>query len=376
MPHNPDQLSNEYDDLKAQTDEFALASQRAQDTRDPNDIVQAKQLKASLEQRKNELKEKLWPFESLGQVELERQVEDQSELCSKAGILETLSDGQEGIRDERGNEYPFPSKQEIAERMLDNRELLLEKTATFKNPLVLITPFALDPKELVDRYAQQIEEHFVEDKTTSDPNIRFPNPERTRLHGVDGEPLELRKDGQNVKFNPGLNSLSYFPEWEAQGSNVKPTNGITKEQALDLLGGWKISLVENIPLAPERGQGETITKQVKFKDGTKEITRKQVEGGKRAAEQYQLLKQQNEADLTIEDQIFHSMYYLETTDSVLDDDRKTNYCCRIIGNANAHGGVPHAYWRRRPRQAALNGDRPVFSDSFICVRPAVRISKP
>jgi len=175
MPHNPDQLSNEYDDLKAQTDEFALASQRAQDTRDPNDIVQAKQLKASLEQRKNELKEKLWPFESLGQVELERQVEDQSELCSKAGILETLSDGQEGIRDERGNEYPFPSKQEIAERMLDNRELLLEKTATFKNPLVLITPFALDPKELVDRYAQQIEEHFVEDKTTSDPNIRFPN---------------------------------------------------------------------------------------------------------------------------------------------------------------------------------------------------------
>ena len=222
-----------------------------------------------------------------------------------------------------------------------------------------------------DAYASQIEDHFVEARVEGDR--RIPNKDKTKLFGADGEPLELRANRQNVYFNDNLRNLSYFPEWKEEQGSVRPKGGITKEKAIERIGGWAISIIEGIPLAPEQGQGKTFEKEVQINGQLKKITREQAEGGMNAAEQYWHLKKQQEEGLTVEEQIFYSMYYLRKNNIVLDDDRGTNYLCRILGNATASGAVPYAFWYRGDHRAYLGGDVAEVRFDRRGVRSSVRV---
>jgi len=308
-------------------------------------------------------------FEQLTQKELKEQYESQKNLCRERGFLQTFPNGQEGIKDEEGNEYPFPDFKEIMTK-LKKEDLYQEKIEIFEKPLILITPFALSPKKMANEYSKQIEEHFVEERV--DGERRIPNKNKTKLFGVNKDPLELRTDKENVYFDDSLKNLLYFPEWKEQAGAVKPVNGISKKQAIDQIGGWKISIIENIPLVPQKGQGETKQKEIKIKGKTKLIKRKPVEGGMNAAEQYNLLKQQNEQGLTIEDQIFYSMLYLRENNIVLDDDQRTNYYCRILGNC-ASGYVPGAGWIRDSLLAFMYRYSPGNRYDYCGARSAVMI---
>ncbi len=257
MSDNPScpQLRSDLEQIKALQQEFEAALDRGRET---GDLKPAQALKSQMEQKMAELKEKLWPFKELPKQELERQYWSQMSLCKERGFLETLSNGQEGIKDEDGNEYPIPSLQEIIAE-LKEKELFREKIATFENPYILITPFALSPKTMADKYGEQIEEHFVEERIEG--NIRIPDKNKTKLFGVDGQPLELRTDKQNIS----LKNPVYFPKWQEWGNSVQAVGGVNKKEAIAQIGGWAISIIEGIPLAPEKGRGKSIEKDVKIK---------------------------------------------------------------------------------------------------------------
>ncbi|MFC1756835.1 hypothetical protein ACFLZC_01590 [Patescibacteria group bacterium] len=362
-----EQVQQEYQELKTLKTEFDLEYQKAVET---GDLNRAKELKQELEQKRDILSSKLWIFESLPQKELREQYQSQMDLYKERGFLETLSSGQEGIKDEKDNEYPIPDINEVMVK-LKSKELFKEKIETMENPFILITPFALSLETMKDSYGQQIEEHFVEERIEGDR--RIPDKDKTKLFGLDQEPLELRTDKQNIYFSDSLKTLSYFPEWKEEGNSVKTIGGMTKKEAITQRGGWKISIIENISLAPEAGQGKTIEKEIKIKGKTKKVKRKQVEGGLNTAKQYELLKQQNEEGLTPEDWLSLALLHLKEKNTVLDDDRKTNYYCRLPGAVTSDVRVPVAFWGRDARRAGLDRGVPGYSDSDFGVRGAVRV---
>ena len=369
MSKQCEEIRREYQNLKTLRKEFDLEYQKAVKT---GNLTRAKELKAELEQERDALWKKLWPFEALSRRELKEQYNLQADLCQERGFFRILSNGQKGIKDEKGNEYPWPTIYEVIKKLKSN-ELFREKIETFENPFILITPFALSPEKMKDEYSKQIEEHFIEERVEGDK--RIPNKSRTKLFGVDKEPLPLRTDKENVHFNDSLlKKLSYFPEWvKKEGSSVRLKNSLTKEQAVAKIGGWSIAIIENIPKVPQRGRGKTIEKEIKVRGKTIKVKRKQVEGGLTTFEQYQLLKQQNEQGLTLEEWFFLAMLYLKENNIVLDDDEGTAYHCRLLGANTADGLVPDAHWYHYYRQACLDSWYPETSSSGYGVRAAVRV---
>ena len=362
------QLKTELDAIRALATEFDAAFDHVKET---GDMAEAKALKARIEEKMASLKETLWPFGSLSKKEMQEQYESQMALCRERGLLQTLSGKQEGIKDERGNEYLPPAFEEVL-AALKTEAVYRETIETFEKPLVLITPFALPPQTMVDAYGKQIGEHFVEKTTKGDR--RIPDRNKTRLLGVDREPLELRVDGRNVFFSDSLeNPTYYFPQWNKDAERVKATGGMTKQEAITRLNGWAITIVEDISLAPEKGQGKTKRKEITIKGAAKTIERKQVEGGLDVAQQYALLQQHNEEGLTPEEYIFFAMLHLRQSNSVLDDDRETAYYCRLLGVATASGAVPYAYWNRDYRQAFLGGYDLGGRGGYYGVRSGVRV---
>ena len=392
MLHNKcEQLREEYQALVNQKDEFVLAYRDVLDApasaeaADPKDqakkLALAKQLKAELEKNRDKLQEKLWPFEGLTQKEAKEQYEKAINGYRELGLLKTLSSGKEGITrteieqgKEKEYEYPIPSMMEVFASLRQNRELATEKLATMENPRIHLTPFALSPEAMAETHSKQIEDHFIEERIEGDKRV----PAKTsKLLGVDGQPLELRANKQNIYFLDELKeqNLKYFPEWEKQGSAVKAEGGISKAEAIKKIGGWSIIILEDIPLAPEKGQGKTIEKEIKVRGKTKKekIARTQVEGGMDLAAQYEKLKQQNEQGLTEEDYLSYALLHLRETNQVLDDDRKTSYYCRLLGAVPAVGFVPYGYWPRHYRQFYLGRSFPEGSNPDYVVRAGVRV---
>jgi len=367
-------MSNQYETLKQEHKNLEDLQKEFTTELETGNLPRTRELKLEMEQKRDALAEKLWPFKELPQKEFKEQYERVIKGYQELNLLETLTSGKEGIKDEKGKEYPVLSLQEIEAKLMENEAFFMEKIATLENPRIHLTPFALSPEILKDKYSQLIEEHFVEERVEGDK--RIPDKNKTKLLGVDKEPLSLeaRADKQNVYHGNFLKGLTYFPDWE------EGTPGITKEQAIAQVGGWGVSIVEDIPLAPEKDQGKTIEKEIKIKGKLKKVSRKQVEGGMTTAEQYTLLKKQNEEGFTLEDWLSYAMLYLKENNVVLDDGRRTNYYCRLLGSGTADlgagasdGRVPGVYWDRVRLQAHLGRDNPKNSNFRDCARGLVRL---
>ncbi len=126
MPSQCEQIKKELEDLKTLKKEFDLERQEAAETKN---LVKAKELKVELEQKRDALSEKLWPFENLPQKELKKQYESQKEILEQVGMLEKLSTGEMGIKAIDNKEYAFPSYQEIFKRVKENKEMLKSKSS-------------------------------------------------------------------------------------------------------------------------------------------------------------------------------------------------------------------------------------------------------
>jgi len=348
---NREQIEQEYKDIKDLKEEFDQEYQKAVKTRV---LKRTKEIRKELEQRKDSYMEKFWMFEK----KTKAQYEGTLKAYRKFGWLETLSSGKEGIKDEKGKEYPIPSYQEIRERLIKNQELYISKMLLFENPRLHLSSFALSPEKMKDDYSKQIGEHH----------------ERGELLGVDEKDLELTTSGENVYFDSTLKNLTYFPEWEEQGA-VENT-GMTKEEAIaqqeKWTKGWRVIIIEGTPQAPIGEKSIEIKKKIKVGEEIKTISRVQVRGNLKAHIQYQVLNKQGEEGFTPEDWLSYAMLHLEEENIALDDDKGIYYYCRLLG-ATASGVVPGADWNRGYRQASLGRSDPDSRGSGVGVRSAVRV---
>ena len=339
------------------------------------DTEKAHKLGKELKKRIEALQKKLWPFNrfegGVNRETFETQYNNTIEGYTEFGWLKTLSTGEQGIKDEEGNEYSVPSMSAVKERLMSKRDIVMESLATMENPRIHLVPFALSPERMKDSFSELIEQHFVEDHIEGD--TRIPNPTKTKLFGINGDPLKLRVDRENVFFFDDLKNIEYFPKWQKEGTKVKPSGGITKTKAIAQIGGWSIVIIEDIPKAPKKGEGKTITKDIKIKGKTVTVSKTQIEGGLDVAQQYELAQAQNQTGLTLEDYLSYTMLHLRETNTVLDDDRDTDYWCVLSGSNTASGYVPVAFWFRDGRRASLSCDDPNSSGADSGSRFEVRI---
>jgi len=351
-----EQLRQEYKELKTLNQEFVLAYKKALET---GDLKKAKQLKAELEERRNALEEKLWPFDKkeLSREEFERQYNSQKETMKRVGILKELSNGEWGIIGIDNEEYVFPSLREITERMRKNKEALKTKTEQGFNRL-LITPLGMRLDDLIEIYKQVILKHHREGKllaTKENPS----DPDKP-LELNEEEPVQVWDRYQNADIS---GELVYFPQEFSQNHQGKTKKEILKDQ-----GGFTVMLTEDLPNIPRQGKGKEIG------------GRKQPEADQSPNKYLEILKtnpaHQNETGMTPEEQIILAILHLEKTNQVLDDYLGKGSISHQLGAYFiVDGSVPFACWRRGFRLARLGGSDPGYSDSARGVRAGVRVKK-
>ena len=95
MPITCDQIKSEYESIKALKQRYDLEYQKAEET---GDFTKVKEYRALLEIKREALSSKLWAFETLSQKELAERYEWQKDVLLRLGLLETLSNGELGIK--------------------------------------------------------------------------------------------------------------------------------------------------------------------------------------------------------------------------------------------------------------------------------------
>ena len=342
MPNPCQQLKQDYRELEALAKEFDLEFQKAVKT---GNLERAKELRAELEQKRNALWQKLWPFEALPQKEFQEQYESQKEIFIKTGILEQLSSGELGIKAIDNKEYAFPALQEVQKRMRERKEALKLKTEQGFNRL-LIVPFGLKLADLIEKYKEVILKHHQEGRLLaakdkpSDPD----------------EPLELNESRPVWVWNEYANadvsgSLVYFPKKFSENHQGKTKQEILKEQggfpaSRSFGAGWNILLLEDLPNIPRGGKGKKLK------------GRKQLEAGQSPEKYLKALQTnpqyKNESGLTPEEQIAYAILHLEQTNQVVDDySGKGSVSYQLGAYFSGSDYIPNASWNRGSRQAYL-----------------------
>ena len=353
MPNPCEQLKQEYRELEALAKEFDLEFKKAETT---GSLDGAKELRAELEQRRDALQEKLWPFEALDRKEFREQYESQKAILARTGILEQLSGRELGIKAIDGREYAFPALREIQKRMRERKDVLKPKTEQGFNRL-LIVPFGMKLDDLIGKYKEVILKHYQEGKLLATKD-KPSDPD---------EPLELNESQPVYVWDRYKNAdvsgnLVYFPKEFSENHQGKTKQDILKKQ-----GGWNVLLIEDLPNIPRAGKGKELK------------GRKQLEAGLSPQDYLKLLQTspqyKNETGMTPEEQIAYAMLHLEQTNQVIDNwPGKGSESCQLGAFFSAFTDrVPGAYWDRGSGQVVLVWRNPRFHDDYCGVRGLVRI---
>jgi hypothetical protein len=278
------------------------------------------------EREEREEKEREELIESFGELgeRIEKDYNSQVEIYNNLGILEILSSGEQGIEDKQGNEYPIPTIEEVIKRVSQRKDLQ-ESLETLENPKILLVPFALENKVLVDKLGEQMLEKQAKGEL------------------LDHKRKELKLGQLPVAFNDELKNLKYFPEWT---SDNEPKNGITKEEAIEQEGGWRILIVEDIPNSKDNDKNNTVYDY---------------------QEEY---KKEGREGLTVEDYISLQMISLAEKNTILET---SGNWTRLFGNNTEGSYVPCAYWNSDNGQVHLTWNSPRNSHSISASRPAVKV---
>ena len=391
MSNNPScpQLRSDLERIKSLQQEFEAAFERAKET---GDLKPVQALKARIEQKMAELKEKLWPFKELSRQELERQYQSQKEIFQRTGILERLSTGDLGLKAIDNQEYPFPEIQDIFKMMRENKEILKTKIEQGFTQL-LITPFGMNLDDLTDKYRRTILKHHKEGKlfaAKKDPNNQ--NEPLAPLELNETDPIWQSSEYANADIS---GALVYDPK-ELPTTGEEPdaekrkqrSQGKTKQAILSQDGAWTIQLTEDLPNIPRATEDEA-EKQKRIKGGRPQLDtsgtsiKKYIEKGETTPSPQEYLKAlqndpiyQHEQGMTPEDQLTYAILHLEQTDQVIDDwqgNGSASYQTRAY--LPASGFVPYARWVRDLRQALLGRLDPDFRGDNYGVRSGVRVKK-
>jgi len=294
-------------------------------------------------------------------LKIKEQWNAEVKLLFELGVLETFPESKElGIRGIDGKEYPVPRPEEIIARLEKNKEMILTKMEQGFTKLVM-EPFAYSFDKLSDKYKKTILEHHKNGKllatkeNPTDPDENLPLDE--------SEPLWRWEDGYNHCDTE--DKMIYFPK-----EFRKDHGGKTKKELLssDIITGWNIWLVEDIPNIRREGKGQEIGK------------RHQLETNKTPHEYLKLLQTnpeyKNEEGLTPEADIMYALMNLKEKNQVTNDYQgKGSLSCQLGGYLVSSGYVPYSCWYRGYRQAFLSGYYPSDLDSEYGVRVGVRVKQ-
>lgn len=290
------------------------------------------------------------------ELQLKEQYESQQQILKTTGILEMLSNGQKGITGIDGKEYPYPTYDEVKERVSAKEAILREKAEQGFTKL-LIVPLGMSLDKLLDKYQATILAHHQAGRllaTKADPA----DPD---------EPLALNEAEPLWWWDQYVNAdtdgrLVYYPK------SFDPDNhqGQTKQQLMQEKGAWSVLLIEDLPNLPRENHGVT------------KAGRAQLETNKTPRTYLELLRANadyaNEQGLTPEDHAIYAITHLKQTNQVIDDYRGNGSTAYNLGAyIPASDMVLRTCWRRDNRQADVGGNDSGSRDSSAGSRSAVGV---
>lgn len=325
-------------------------------------IKKARAIYQQIQQGKQALEAKLWPYESkLAKETLTNQYLRLKEAYLQTGLItKELPRSEEAGIIYKNQEYTFPSLEGIIRTLTKDqarREIL--KTKLEQGLVRLhITPMLAIP-ELKDKLGQAILKHKRENKLF-----------KTKHNPTDPDE-ELDLDTNNPLYIYAQftdDNLVYYPK------AFEPNNhqGLTKDQVIQqaTFPGYNVMLIEDDLFLAQEGQG-----QIK-------ANRKQLENNQTPIQYLETIQTKpeyaSEQGWTIEDWLSYFLYNLEITNQV-SNDWDDNNAIWLIGNylpttdLNASGVVPEAYWLRDNRQASVGWNFPGDRLQFWGARAAVRV---
>ena len=306
------------------------------------DMLSLNEQKSKLKQEKDVLSEKNVFIRHLAETEakpLREQYETQKDIYIKVGLLEKLSSGEWGIKAISGQQYVFPTYQEVVAKMNAKTEIMEQK---MKQGFVRlqITPFGMKLDDLIAKYKQVILKHHQEGKLFATKKQASDPDEPLKLD--ENEPVWTWDKYNNADVDE---TLVYDPKKFTTDNH----QGKTKTEILAQRGGFNIILGEDLPNIPRENQGKTIG------------GRPQIETNQSPDDYLDTLKTnsvyQHESGTTPEEQIIYAILHLEQTNQVIDDfSGNGSTCIQLAGFSPFSGGVPYAYWHRKHFQVNLNRD--------------------
>jgi hypothetical protein len=274
-------------------------------------------------------------------------------------LLETLSNGEQGIKDKEGNEYPFPTLEQVKTEVENNKEIFETKAKQGFTELQ-ITHFALPTKRLFDSIEKEI---LIQHK-------------KGTLHSTDGTKLDLDTSEPLYQWE-GYEKQEpvYFPT----SFDKEHHGGKTKKAILDsktsTFPGFLVSFQEKAQTIPREGQDETIG------------NRPRIEAGKSPNAYLDILKQpeyEHESGLTIEEWAIRFLTALRKDGTVLydynakdtDGNENASACINLATFFPAGGDVSNADWIRGYRQASVGGYDARGERSSYGAGSSVRVGTP
>ncbi|MBI5306438.1 hypothetical protein HZB04_02550 [Candidatus Wolfebacteria bacterium] len=367
---NCEKIKQEYENLKSIKKEFDLEYQKAAET---GNLEKANELKAELEQKRDALQKKLWPFEELPSKELKEQYESKKKILENTGLLEKLSNGEMGIKGINNKEYAIPTYNEIIKKIRENKEIFKTKTEQGFTEMEIV-PFGLSLEKLIETAKKTILKHHKEGKLFyTRKNSEDENEQLIPVELDENKPLWIWDGYQNADID---GKLFYFPKEFSQNHQGK-----TKEQILkETNQGFQVILREKNINIPREGKREIIGNRPQIDTGGTSI-KKYIKKGKLIPSPEEYLKAiqtepiyKNETGQTPEDWFATFLTYLEKHNQVIDDYQGNGSIAYNLGGYfPADGYIPYAYWSRDFRQAFLGRINPKHRNGSYGVRGRVRI---
>ncbi len=277
-------------------------------------------------------------------------------VLKHTGVLLSLPGSESnGVIGTDGREYPLPTEEQVLDLFIHNRELVERKVPQGFDHLQ-ITPMAMPISDLIDLLRAAILSR-----------ASYGDIYRTR-HSSAEPPIPVRVDAIKAVWmwdvlRQAIDSdeLVYFPQEYSGGHRGQTKVEAANDGHICAIPGWSVGLVENMPVMPQQGQGQTLG------------GRRQLEVGFSPRDYLRMLKTkayEGETGKTIEDFVMGFLTRLEMTNEV-SNDRYDNNSSWLLGQYAEYVDrvksdlVPTGWWHRDYGRVRLDAHRP---GNRICTR--------
>lgn len=162
--------------------------------------------KDKISELKQEVYEKIWPFEHVAMREVIKEYKAQVALLKESGIAQRLEGGEYGVRDLISREKEVPSWEEVRHRLMKKKEILDGK---FKQGFtqMLLVPFGMSLNQLMGVLGSNLIKFHEQGKLFS-PQTKRTKEEKKLLHLDIDHPITFW--GNAYKEGDRNKKLSYY----------------------------------------------------------------------------------------------------------------------------------------------------------------------